>query len=87
MSQVLELQDRVMRHEEVVALTGYTQTHLRRLEAQARFPRRFKLNPDGGIGGSVGWSYREVMAWLDERRRSREPAQPAAGHETASASA
>jgi predicted DNA-binding transcriptional regulator AlpA len=75
MSQVLELQDRVMRHDEVKALTGYTETHLRRLEAQGRFPRRFKLNPAGGVGGSVGWSYVEVMAWLEERRRSRELAQ------------
>ena len=45
----------------------------RRLEADGKFPQRFKLNPDGGPFGAIGWDYDELMAWVAERRDSRKP--------------
>ncbi len=72
------LQRRVMRLPETEHVSGYCDMHLRRLEKAGTFPRRFKLNPDGGPFGAVGHDYVEVMDWLEARRASRD-----AGHEAA----
>jgi prophage regulatory protein len=66
--------DRVMREAEVLRVSGYSTLQIRRLEKAGKFPRRFKLNPDAGPRGAIGWDYGEVMAWLERRRASREPA-------------
>ena len=40
---------RVMRLPETTRVIGLCDMTLRRLEAAGTFPRRFKLNPDGGL--------------------------------------
>ena len=62
--------DRVIRPAEAERLSGYCDIHLRRLEAAGRFPRRFKLNPDGGIYGAVGWRLSDIERWLNDRAAS-----------------
>ncbi len=66
--------DAVIRQPETSRLAGYCDMHLRRLEDVGDFPKRFKLNPKSGTYGAVGWSRREVMAWIAERRASRQAA-------------
>jgi predicted DNA-binding transcriptional regulator AlpA len=65
---------RVVRQPETSALVGLCDVHLRRMEADGRFPRRFKLNPDSGQHGAVGWDLQELLAWITERRASRRAA-------------
>ena len=67
---------RVLRPRETVQVTGYCDMQLRRMEAAGSFPRRFKLNPDGGPYGACGHDSNEVMAWLEARRASREDTVP-----------
>lgn len=62
---------RVYRTPDVTRLTGYSVFHLWRLERAGRFPRRFKLNGDGGARGAVGWVQAEVDEWLKQRAASR----------------
>jgi predicted DNA-binding transcriptional regulator AlpA len=52
--------------------------HLYRLEAQGRFPKRFKLGSDAKTG-AIGWWQDEVEAWLrqrDQKRQQPAPDQP-----------
>ena len=66
--------DAIIRQPETSRLTGYCDMSLRRMEKDGTFPSRFKLNPNGGLYGATGWSRREVMTWIAERRASREAA-------------
>lgn len=61
----------VVREAECFKISGYSNMHRRRLEADGKFPLRFKLNPDGGAFGAIGWDFNELMAWVAERRDSR----------------
>ncbi len=61
----------VMRLSETTQVVGTCDMTLRRWEEAGSFPRRFKLNPDGGPFGAVGHDYGEVMEWIDDRRASR----------------
>ena len=63
---------RVMRLSETTKVVGTCDMTLRRWEEAGSFPRRFKLNPDGGPFGAVGHDYGEVMEWIDDRRASRD---------------
>ena len=49
---------------EVRALTGFSRTHIYRLEAAGQFPRRIKLSVN-----SIRFWKREVDAWLLSRPR------------------
>ena len=53
--------DRIIRPAEAEHKTGYCNVHLHRLEEAGILPRRFKLNPDGGKYGAVGW----MESWID----------------------
>ncbi len=64
-------EDRILRIPETERLTSMTRMQLWRLEQEGHFPQRFKINPAAGPKGAVGHSYAEVMAWLRERRASR----------------
>lgn len=66
---------RIYRIAETCQRVGYSAMHLYRLERDGKFPRRFKLNPDGGPHGAVGHDADEVDAWIAERRASREMAE------------
>ncbi len=65
---------RTVRLPETERITGLCDMTLRRLEEAGKFPRRFKLNPDGGPYGAVAHDYGEVLSWLESRRASREVA-------------
>ncbi len=62
---------RVMRLSETTQVVGTCDMTLRRWEEANTFPKRFKLNPDGGQFGAVGHDYGEVMEWIEVRRASR----------------
>ena len=62
--------DRIVRPVEAQKLTGYHPVHLHRLEEAGQFPRRFKLNPDGGPYGAVGWRLSDIQRWLEKRAAS-----------------
>ena len=53
-------------------MTGLTNQQLWEMERDGRFPKRAKLNPDAPKNGACGHFLDEVLAWLAERRQSRE---------------
>ncbi len=63
---------RVMRLPETTRSVGLCDMTLRRLEKAGTFPRRFKLNPDGGPFGAVAHDHAEVQQWIQERLASRD---------------
>lgn len=63
---------RIIRIPETKYITGLTNQQIWVMEKDGRFPRRFKLNPDGPKNGACGHYYHEVMAWVEARRRSRD---------------
>jgi prophage regulatory protein len=44
----------------------YSDMHIWRLEKSGRFPKRIRLGPN-----RVGWSAREVAAWIEARKAER----------------
>lgn len=57
----------ILRKPEVRRVTGLSDATIRRLELAGKFPKRLQLSPM-----AVGWSEREVMAWIDERAAARD---------------
>ena len=66
---------RVLRTRQVVEKVGYSAMHLSRLEKAGRFPKRFKLNPDGQ---ACGWLESEINDWIQDRVTARDAAAEAA---------
>ena len=64
-------ESRILRPPQTVRVSGYSNMQLLRLEKVGRFPKKFKLNPDGGKYGAAGHDYQEGMAWMAARRASR----------------
>lgn len=60
--------DTILRKGHIREITGWSDTHIRALEAENKFPRRFKMNPDGE---AVGWLASEVQDWIAARAASR----------------
>jgi predicted DNA-binding transcriptional regulator AlpA len=60
--------ERVLRKEELEAITGLTERTIRTMEAEGTFPKRFILNPGGR---AVGWRAGEVQEWIAKRAASR----------------
>ena len=52
---------------QLLTMVPYSLAHIGRLEAQGLFPKRVHLGPS-----RVGWLYREVVAWVEERAAERE---------------
>ena len=69
----LNSQDRILRRPAVKALTGLTDSVIDREVKAGRFPRPFKLLPDPK-SRAVGWSEREVQAWIAARIASAQEA-------------
>lgn len=61
--------DRIVRRPELQDTVGLTERQIRNLENEGRFPRRFLI---ADSGRAVGWSHREVQAWVHERISRRE---------------
>lgn len=72
MDQPLAAGRRIYRPRVTSQIVGLCDMQLRRMEAAGVFPRRVKLNPNGGKRGATGHYSDEVEAWLEERKRSRE---------------
>ena len=60
---------RMLTMKQVCALTGYSRTHIYRLEAAGDFPRRVKLGPN-----SIRFYSGEIEAWMLARPRAALPA-------------
>ena len=78
--------DRIIRLPEVIYLTGESRTAIYAKMAAGRFPPRHKL----GGGRSVGWSYLEVVAYIEITLAGYEYIAPAmcelsAGHDVTEA--
>lgn len=56
-------QDRFLRADETMALSGLSRTTLWRLEGAGNFPARRRLSV-----GAVGWLKSEVEAWIEARQ-------------------
>jgi prophage regulatory protein len=71
MEPTMELtEDRIIMAKERRQLVPYSDVHIYRLEKAGKFPRRIKLNPNG----RVGWSHKEVVGWIAEKKAQREAA-------------
>ena len=55
---------KILRTSEVIKLTGLSRTTIWRLERKNKFPNRIQLTVN-----AVGWDEKEVIAWLESRRR------------------
>ena len=60
---------RILRTSQVVEKVGYSAMHISRLEKAGKFPKRFKLNPDGY---AVGWLEEEINQFIADRVAARD---------------
>ena len=60
---------KIVRFKELKKRVGYSRTHVDRLEAAGKFPKRIFLGP-----ASVGWIDSEIDAWIAERVVARDAA-------------
>ena len=58
---------RIISKRELREIVLYSPQHIARLEKAGSFPKRVKLGRN-----RVGWIYREVMEWLQERIARRD---------------
>lgn len=58
--------DRIIRKPEARQITGMSESTIRRLEIEGRFPKRLRLG-----GAACGWLLSEVNAWLHQRAAER----------------
>ena len=70
---------RILRIPQTEQISGFCNMQLWRMERDGLFPKRFKLNPNGGKNGAVGHDYDEVMEWREERLASRDLDQEEVG--------
>ena len=63
---------RLVRQEEVLARTGLSRTSVWRLEKAGTFPKRFKLDPNGGPHGAVGWAALAIDRHVDSLVQARD---------------
>ena len=58
--------DQIIDHHELTRLVPYSLTHIKRLEAKGKFPKRIRLGAH-----RVGWSLAEVLEWIAKRKNAR----------------
>lgn len=61
----LAKQVKILRLNEVLAITGLSASTVWRLEKQGVFPRRVKLSMR-----AVGWHYSDIKDWVDGRSKT-----------------
>ena len=61
--------DRVVSAKERRQLIPYSDMQISRLEQAGRFPKRIRLGDN-----RVGWSFRELQAWIAARKMERDNA-------------
>ncbi len=62
---------RVLRLSEVRLTTGLSRSMIYQLEAERRFPRRFKIG-----ARAVGWAEGEIQTWVETRIKSGRATSP-----------
>ena len=65
----LDTTDRIIDAAKRREMVPYSDMHIWRLEKQGRFPERIKLGQH-----RVGWSLREILQWIEERKAERHKA-------------
>ena len=65
----MDYRRRILRVKEVESLTGYSRSHLLRMEKAGKFPRRIQLNPEADKGSAVGYFEDEIETWVRNRVR------------------
>ncbi|MEX2453208.1 MAG: AlpA family phage regulatory protein [Rhodospirillaceae bacterium] len=58
--------DRILSAKKRRELVPYSDMHIWRLEKAGQFPRRIRLGAN-----RVGWSEREVLDWIEQRKAAR----------------
>ena len=66
--------DRAIRDRECLRIFGGSRSTRDREEKAGRFPKRFKLTPDGQ---AVAWWGSELMEWQDRIKREATPVEDA----------
>ena len=71
-----ETDNRIIRYGQLKTELGipYSRTHIDRLEADGKWPRRFKLSEGSNY---FGWWRREIVAHLDKLASRREETEAA----------
>ncbi len=59
--------DRILTTKELSGIVPYSPMHIRRMEAEDRFPKRIHLGPN-----RVGWSLKEIQDWIEARKAERD---------------
>ena len=59
--------DRIITTKELLGIVPYSAMHVWRLERDGKFPGRIQIGPN-----RVGWSLREIMAWVEAKKAARE---------------
>jgi prophage regulatory protein len=65
--------DRIIGSAELRRRVPYSAMHIWRLEQDGRFPRRIRVGAN-----RVGWSEKEITAWIEERKQARNSGEQAA---------
>jgi prophage regulatory protein len=65
-NQDTQSNDRIISAAERRRLLPFSDMHIWRLEKAGKFPKRVKLGEH-----RVGWSYKEILAWIDARKSQR----------------
>ena len=61
--------DRIVSAKERRRIVPYSDVHVGRLEKAGKFPKRIALGP-----GRNGWSLRELIQWVEEKKKQRDAA-------------
>src|SRR5919109_2509794 len=64
-----ETTERIIDRRELLALVPYSYSQIARMEKTGDFPRRLQLSR-----GRVGYSFHEVLRWIETRKASRQDA-------------
>ena len=65
----VEIPDRIISADERRQLVPYSDMHVWRLERDGLFPKRIQLAKGKG---RVGWSFREVQEWIEQKKAERD---------------
>ncbi len=65
----VEIPDRIISADERRRLVPYSDMHIWRLERDGLFPKRIQLAKGKG---RVGWSFREIQEWIDQKKATRD---------------
>ena len=62
----LKIEDRMIGQAELLDMVSFSESTLSRMEKQRQFPARMRFGDR-----RVGWSFREVQAWIEAQKLNR----------------